>query len=112
MKNDYSDVEAHRLAMEASPVVIKKAKKGASFEASAEHYSHMALDTLAEISHDRDAPASARVAACNAILDRARGKPIQEVKHSEGSTMLLDMLEDMKRIRLEQYEALEVEVIN
>ena len=41
-----------------------------------------ALETLAEIMQDGTAPHSARVAAANALLDRAVGKPRQELEHA------------------------------
>ena len=41
-----------------------------------------ALQTLAEIMASKDEPASARVAAANALLDRGYGKPAQSLDHS------------------------------
>lgn len=41
-----------------------------------------ALRTLAEIMVSKDEPASARVAAANALLDRGYGKPAQALDHS------------------------------
>lgn len=41
-----------------------------------------ALRTLAEIMASKDEPASARVAAANALLDRGFGKPAQSLDHS------------------------------
>lgn len=48
----------------------------------AQDHAQAALNTLAEILGDRDAPASARVSAATAILDRAYGKPPQAMEHS------------------------------
>jgi len=42
----------------------------------AAEYTPQALQTLAEIMQDKDATATARVAAANSILDRAHGKPV------------------------------------
>ncbi len=39
----------------------------------------VAIQTLVEIAENKAEPASARVAACNAILDRACGKPVQGI---------------------------------
>lgn len=46
-----------------------------------------AIATLAAIANNEKANETARVAACNAILDRAVGKPSQAVEHgaSEGA---------------------------
>lgn len=45
----------------------------------ADSYTQEAIDTLAEIMRDADAPHAARATACNAILDRAHGKPKQPI---------------------------------
>jgi hypothetical protein len=45
-------------------------------------YSEKAIKTLAAIMDDEGAPAAARVAASNAILDRTYGKPTQSVDAS------------------------------
>ena len=52
-----------------------------SVKAVAATYTTAALETLAEIMQDGTAPHSARVAAANALLDRAVGKPRQEIEH-------------------------------
>lgn len=60
--------------------------KGAVNKATADvkdlagEYSDAAMRTLAEIMADGRAPAAARVAASNAILDRRYGKPKQAVE--------------------------------
>lgn len=46
----------------------------------AAEYGEAAIVTLAEIMEDKTAPASARVASATAILDRAFGKPKQEIE--------------------------------
>lgn len=45
----------------------------------AKDHAEAALRTLAEVMESQDEPASARVSAANAILDRAYGKPSQSV---------------------------------
>ncbi len=54
----------------------------ADVKALAGNYTAQALETLAEIMQDGTAPHSARVAAANALLDRAVGKPRQEIEHA------------------------------
>jgi hypothetical protein len=54
-------------------------KATADIKAAAAVYSEGALETLAKIMKNEEAPAPARVAAANAILDRAHGKPRQQV---------------------------------
>ena len=54
----------------------------ADVKAVAATYTAQALETLAEIMQDGTAPHSARVAAANALLDRAVGKPRQELEHA------------------------------
>ncbi|KKC39523.1 hypothetical protein WH87_04840 [Devosia epidermidihirudinis] len=48
----------------------------------AKDHAQAALDTLAAVHADKDAPAAARVSAATAILDRAYGKPPQSLEHS------------------------------
>ena len=57
-------------------------KATADVKAVAATYTTSALETLAEIMQDGTAPHSARVAAANALLDRAVGKPRQEIEHA------------------------------
>jgi hypothetical protein len=42
-----------------------------------------AIETLAQIMKDLDQPASARVGAATALLDRGYGKPLQQVEHGD-----------------------------
>jgi hypothetical protein len=51
-------------------------------EAAAREHTELAINTLAEVARDKQAPQSARVAASVAILDRAWGKPKQAMEHS------------------------------
>lgn len=49
----------------------------------AKDYGDAALSTLSEIMADNQQPASARVSAANALLDRGYGKPVQGVRVSD-----------------------------
>jgi hypothetical protein len=55
-------------------------KATADVKAVAGSYTTAAIETLAEIMQDSAAPHSARVSAANALLDRAVGKPRQELE--------------------------------
>ena len=57
-------------------------KATADVKAVAGSYTTAALATLAAIMQDGTAPHSARVSAANALLDRAVGKPRQELEHA------------------------------
>ena len=57
-------------------------KVTADVKEAAATYTTAALATLAEIMQDDTAPHSARVAAANSLLDRAVGKPRQELEHA------------------------------
>lgn len=57
-------------------------KATADVKAVAGSYTTAALETLAEIMQDATAPHSARVSAANALLDRAVGKPRQQLEHA------------------------------
>jgi hypothetical protein len=46
---------------------------------AAQVYTAEAIETLASVMRDPKAPAVARIGACNAILDRAHGKPTQAI---------------------------------
>ena len=54
-------------------------KATADVKEAASAYSADAVATLAEIMRTKSLPAAARVAAANALLDRAHGKPKQAV---------------------------------
>ena len=54
----------------------------ASLKALAGNYTAQALETLASIMNDVEQSAAARVAAANSLLDRAHGKPRQELEHA------------------------------
>lgn len=57
-------------------------KATADVKALAGNYTTAALATLADIMQDDSAPPAARVSAANALLDRAHGKPRQELEHA------------------------------
>ena len=51
-----------------------------------------AAQTLLDVMRDTQAPHTARIAAANSILDRAFGKPRQEVEHSGDAAQPLEIL--------------------
>lgn len=55
-------------------------KVTASVREVAQTFTEEAVQTLASVMRDTSAPAVARVSACNAILDRAHGRPTQGVE--------------------------------
>ena len=57
------------------PGKVSKAKR--ELASMAKEHAESALETLAKIHADMEAPAAARVSAATAILDRAYGKPVQ-----------------------------------
>ena len=67
-------------------------KATADVKAVAGSYTTAALETLAEIMQDATAPHSARVSAANALLDRAVGKPRQELEHAGSEKEPLEIL--------------------
>ncbi len=54
-------------------------KATADIKEAASEYSDAALNVLVTVARNTKAPAAARVAAANAILDRAHGKPKQSM---------------------------------
>ena len=58
----------------------------------AQVYTKDALRVLVEIANDDEAPKPARVAAANAILDRAHGKPTQAITGAGGKDLLAPVL--------------------
>lgn len=57
-------------------------KATADVRALAGNYTAQALETLASIMNDVEQPPAARVSAANSLLDRAHGKPRQELEHA------------------------------
>lgn len=85
-------------------------KKGAPNKATAElkqlasEYTEGAVKTLVEVMQDKEAPAPARIAAANSLLDRSHGKPRHEIEVSSGKVdqALLQQLENDMMARLDQ----------
>jgi uncharacterized protein (UPF0147 family) len=67
-------------------------KATADVKAVAGSYTTAAIETLAEIMQDSTAPHSARVSAANALLDRAVGKPRQELDQAGDAAQPLEIL--------------------
>jgi hypothetical protein len=70
--------------------------RGRGDAAMARTYSAEALATLVAIMGNGDAPATARVSAANAVLDRAWGKPRQDLELASS----VDALAAIQRARL------------
>lgn len=72
----------------------------------AQTYEAEAIETLASIMRDTDAPSAARATCANSILDRARGKPVQshEVggKKGDDATPVPIRIESLTNAQLEQ----------
>lgn len=61
-------------------------------------YAEAALEALAAIIEDKDAPPAARVSAATAILDRAYGRPVQALQHSGAEGGPVDITAVVRRI--------------
>lgn len=59
------------------------------------------IETLVEIRDDADAKSATRVAAANAILDRALGKPTQYIKSETQSKAVGDVVQENERLERE-----------
>ncbi len=88
-------------------------KVTASVREAAKVFSDEAVNTLAAIMKDGKAPAVARIAASNAILDRAHGRPHQSIEVEGGSMVAADpaaliaLSEAMERSRTERRAIME-----
>lgn len=88
-------------------------KVTASVREAAQEYSEQAINTLAVIMQDSKAPAVARIAASNAILDRAHGRPHQSIEVESGQVVAADpaaliaLSEAMERSREERRAIME-----
>ena len=88
-------------------------KVTASVREAAQVHSDEAVNTLAAIMKDGKAPAIARIAASNAILDRAHGRPHQSVEVAGGPMVAADpaaliaLSEAMERSRMERRAIME-----
>lgn len=80
-------------------------KEVAEVRELARTYTPQALETLKEIMSDKNAPPAARVSAANAILDRAYGRPSQEVAlNASGDVSLSTLLDEAMKKRSELEE--------
>jgi hypothetical protein len=88
-------------------------KVTASVREAAQVFSDEAVNTLAAIMKDGKAPAVARIAASNAILDRAHGRPHQSIDVEGGPMVAADpaaliaLSEAMERSRMERRAIME-----
>lgn len=64
------------------------------------------IDTLVNIAHDFEAPVQARITAANSLLDRAFGKPNQEIKNVEETTLEELDLESLSDAELKDFKRL------
>ena len=62
-------------------------------EEAARLHTEEAIATLAAICNNKDAPEAARVAAANALLDRAWGKPRQVSEPRDGKELITLVVE-------------------
>ncbi len=65
----------------------------AEIRSLARSHTRTALNVLVGVMRSKDATATARVSAANAILDRGWGKPTQSVETSDGALELIDRIE-------------------
>jgi hypothetical protein len=91
--------ETHRKLPNLSRLTAQDAVR-----AYAQHKAKEAVETLAEIMADKDAPASVRVSAATALLDRAVGKPAATIETRVDAT-------DMKTLHLQALKSLSVVTI-
>jgi len=70
----------------------------------ARQHTEEAIEKLAEIMRDQDAPSSAQGAAANALLDRGWGKPDQAVSVDSGASLLSILGEVERRAELRLVE--------
>lgn len=71
----------------------------AAVRALAQEYTAEALGTLHTIMQDDDAPASARVTAANALLDRGWGRAPQTIADDEGSPVAVKDISPLEAAR-------------
>ncbi|WP_051542743.1 hypothetical protein [Thiothrix lacustris] len=67
-------------------------KATADVKAVAGIFTREALETLVEIMRDGTAPHATRLSAANSLLDRAVGKPRQELEHAGSEKEPLEIL--------------------
>jgi len=71
-------------------------KTTAELKELAGQYTEAAVKTLAEVMNDPDAPAAARITAADRILDRAHGKPRQELEVAHTGKLDPEMIARIK----------------
>jgi hypothetical protein len=81
-------------------------KVTASVREAASVFSDEAVQTLAEVMRDDKAPAVARIAASNAILDRAHGRPTQAVEVELSTPFSQSEKNELEGAMRDGYEAL------
>lgn len=70
-----------------------RSKETAGVRALARRHSRAAVKTLAAIMNNEDGPATARVSAAQALLDRGWGKAAQPLAGEEGGLAILARIE-------------------
>lgn len=83
---------------------IPKFDEDLSLEERAQKYEAFVIERFAELVNDIEAPASARVSAGNAILDRAAGKAVAKVEVEHKNSELELHLEKARELRKLKYE--------
>ena len=70
----------------------------------AREHTQEAIDVLLAVVHNQKAPSASRVQACNALLDRGWGRPVQYNENNDRviSTSLKDFLTEVSKADLEQ----------
>jgi hypothetical protein len=81
---------------------IHRTKDGRSLSELARSYTEEAVEALVEVMRDKQAPAAARVAASDKILNRGWGQAPQTIAFSDDRTP-----RDLSGMTVEQLEALE-----
>jgi len=75
------------------PLATKPSKAAAQIKALARKHSRAAIKTLAAIMNQADGPATARVSAAQALLDRGWGKAAQPLAGDEDGLPVLARIE-------------------
>lgn len=84
-------------AREKNRLRMTVAKELREIQEKARQYAEVAMDTLAEISQDKDAPSVARISASAVILDRAYGKAMQ-------ATVTAQVVDDVATAKMTEKE--------
>ena len=86
-----------------------RTKSDHSIRELARTYTAAAIKTLAEIASNPNSSDNSRVAACNAILDRGFGKPMQH-QHNENINLGISYLDYLEMLAKEENE--EIKEVN